>query len=354
MKIALVRRLISIATGVIAVFVLAALMSEKNGEGNALTTDSTQKGGTLAFLQLLRESGFNVRVDSNTVEFAEEGDLVILPYVASADVSSRVRRSAKRGSHLLLLPLSQDLADTTFAGLIKLETAEVTNLYSGEKLKVSMDLTLEGPFKVFERRAAQLDLFIDEKSEDGLVAVSIAKIDTSKVFAIADGSIAQNAKLNQVQNAELLVGLVGSLKPKRIVFSEALIAPSAQSLIRALGPGTESAWFQIWVLLFVGFSAMSIRFGLPPDGRVYQSGGKSAVFAIANALKTKGRVQELKDAVRSQFFDKQALRHRTSRQNLETKPEKFLSSAATSLLLEIRTTESPDRLANIAKKLSEE
>lgn len=354
MKVGLVRRVISIATGVIALFVLAALMGERNSGGSALTADSTQKGGTLAFLQLLRESGLTVRVDSNTVEFAEEGDLVILPYVASTDVSSRVRRSAKRGSHLLLLPLSEDLSDTTLGGVRESETTEVKNLYSGERLKVSMDLTLDGPYKVFERRAAQLDLFIDEKSDDGYVAVSVAEIDKSKVFALADGSISQNAKLNQAQNAELLVSIVGNLNPRRVIFSESLIAPSSQSLIRALGPGTESAWFQIWVLVFVGFSAMSIRFGLPPEGRVYQQGGKSAISAISNALKTKGRVQELKDAVRSQFFDRQAVRHRTSRQNLETKPERFLSTAATGLLLEIRTAENPDRLADIAKKLSDE
>lgn len=351
MKLSSVRRVISIATGVLTVLVFAALVGEQGTDKSPFATDATGKKGTRAFVELLRKVGFSVRVDSNATEFANPGELVILPYFTSTDVASRARRSSTRGNNLLLVPMTAPFGEASDQSDSTPETTVIENPYSGKKLKVTMDLTDEGPYKAFSSSAAQIDLFTEP--EYGLVAVSVAQLDRSRVVSLADGSLIQNQHLAREDNARLLVDLVSSLNPKGIVVSEALIAPGGQSLIRALGPGAEAAWFQIWVVFFVAFAAMSIRFGVPPDARAAQQGHRTMVSAIANALKAKGRGQELKDAVRTQFLEREATKHRTSRQNIESNPAKYLDSEASKLFQAVRVTEQPADLVAIAKKLSD-
>lgn len=356
MRASSLRRVISIATGVLTILVFAALVSEQGADNSPFTSDATGPRGTRAFLELLRSVGYSVRVDSNATEFANPGELVILPYFSSAEVSARVRRSSTRGNNLLLLPLTPTSSeDGTEENSTGQETATSTTLiqnpYSGQELKVSITLNDEGPYKAFSSSAAQIDLFTDPENE--LVAVSVAQLDKSRVYSIADGSLIQNQHLAKDDNARLLIDLISSLNPKGIVISQALISPNGQSLIRALGPGAEAAWFQMWVFFFVGFGAMSIRFGVPPEARASQQGHRSMVLAIANALRAKGRVQELKDAVRLQFLEREALKHRTSRQNIESNPAKYLEPETSNLLTTVRVTEHPGDLVAIAKKLSD-
>ncbi len=345
------RRVISIATGIVAVLILAALVGEQSSESSPFSTSSTGKQGTRALFELLQAVGYKVRIDSNATEYVAPGELVVLPYKDSTEINARVRRSAKRGNDLLLLPMLNE-NDELVPSASPAATTTITNPYSKQTLKVIMNLEAEGPYKAFSSTVAQIDLFTDQNNE--YVAVSVAQLDKCRVYSVADGKFVQNRYLAQHDNARLIVDLVRSLKPKGIVISESLIAPSGQSLIRALGPGAEAAWFQLWVLFFIAFSAMSIRFGLPPDQRLAQAGHRSMVSAIANTLKTKGRVQELKDAVRTQFLERQAIRHRTSRQNIEDKPTKFLDPETSNLLTQLRVTEQPNQLVTLAKKLSEE
>lgn len=259
------------------------VLSGRIAEDDAPTVANTSGGGLSAFAELLRQSGYRVRIEDDLRPRFGPGEFVIVPlpepsplHGANVDEDGEEIALTKQlpvapGGALLLgrSPLLRQAQTLTYENRV---TRERFSLRAG---------TGEARIPGLASLTSRVLLFREGTNARGIGAASI---DGRRIVTVDRGEIATNRYIDGPQNAALLVGLVRASTPaKEIVFYEGFA--SQGGLLSALGDWAFAARNQ--VLLALGLLVMTLgsRYGLAPKSRRRETGQREQSDALGNLLR---------------------------------------------------------------------
>lgn len=141
-----------------------------------------------------------------------------------------------------------------------------------------------------------------------------------------------NEHIDQVDNASIISGVVKAAIPKSmpIVFTSGFDEP--EGVTEKMGPFFVGAFNQIKVLILVILISLSFRFGLAPESRAIQRGGKELVDALATLTSRKGQNQWALRAILDRVLNALEKRHRVNRTEIAKNPSKYLPADQSELI----------------------
>jgi len=187
----------------------------------------------------------------------------------------------------------------------------------------------------------------------------LSKYETKTLANIVDARFALNANIDQVNNATVLASMINSISGKShpinwVNFTES--DATQYGLLEELGPFFVSAALQLKVLLLLVFVTLAIRFGLAPEFRPLQRGGKELVDSLAFLSRRKQQHQWAVRALLDRILSELERRLRVARTQIALNPEKFLDAEEASLIREavdaIKEPINREYAMHLAKRLS--
>lgn len=142
-----------------------------------------------------------------------------------------------------------------------------------------------------------------------------------------------NEYIDQANNASVIMGALKAYLPKEtpIVFSSGFEDPVG--VTEKMGPFYVGALNQLKVLILVILISLSFRFGLAPETRAIQRGGKELVDALAILTFRKGQNQWALRAMLDRVLGELEKRHRVNRVEIAKNPSKFLPENQADVIL---------------------
>jgi hypothetical protein len=185
----------------------------------------------------------------------------------------------------------------------------------------------------------------DAESVDLLTTVgqgtTLAKVvskDDLKLIQLMDAACITNRHIEKVDNANIVMGLVGmaAKESKDISYVGTFSSNSSEdSLISKLGRPYEAAWNQLMILILVMFITLSIRFGLAPETRAKQRGARELVDGLAWMTRRKRNARWALRAVFDRVLSELERRHRVGREQIVQRPDLYLSSESAMILKDV-------------------
>lgn len=300
-------------------------------------TKSYGPSGTSAMLQLIRESGY--KVDVTNTRSPEVGDLVIVPVSGDNDDSFiRFLRRVSSKSRVLVLNISRDISDDS-------QKVTVNQVKSGNPLGQIVPFNNSSEtWKPPILQDSERNEILTVQGSDTAIAEVIVKKDL-EVISVADASFVVNRNIDKVDNANVLMTLVGMVaKPgQKIQLIETFAADEVDAnLLTKLGPPYQMAWSQLLILVFVIFVSLSVRFGLAPEWRAQQRGGRELVDGLAWMTRRKRSARWALRAVFDRTLAELERRHRISRDRLIQRPDLYLNIEDASQLKRIEAATMDD------------
>lgn len=286
--------------------------------------------GTSAFLELLKRSNYKVKIDdSGSPKLAPT---MVIPVSNTHKKSfASFMKSIKSGTTIVTFVIPEEDRD-------KPVPLRIINDISGESagqlepLGKNTDDEEKPPISNSE----SVNLLSAENGGE-----SIAKIyskDNIRIIHMTDASCITNRHIDKVNNASISLGLISMAgKPEAELtfvgnFSSRI---SEDNLIAKLGRPFEAAWSQLMILVLVIFITLSIRFGLAPETRASERGGRELVDGLAWMTKRKKNARWALRAVFDRVLTELERRHRIGREQIIQRPDLYLSPDAAIILKDV-------------------
>ncbi len=280
------------------------LLGRNERKANPSAT-SYQPSGTMAFRELLEQSGYKTEVTLSTRPKIAAGDLlVVFDYLVSADetffralskqapkAQEAVTEHLKAGGRVLLLPVDREFAESS--KLASTTSSAIHSPDSGTPIPLSLgtgqDPETNAMQYLEDAPRAPVSLWLTASDEPFAEAM---RYGTGRLIVVRDGIFATNRFLDRKDNARVAVGLVlGLARPgSRVVFDEAGFGNAVEpGLLESIGPWAEAVWFQFLFLFVVVVFSLGKRFGLPTIDRRPQPGARELLQAVSYTLR-RGRM----------------------------------------------------------------
>jgi hypothetical protein len=253
---------------------------------------SMNPSGSSAFVELLRESGYNVEITDSIVPRLRPGDCAVAFDIdhygwktllnKGKDFRARIDKAIEGGTNALFLPVPVD-----FQGASKkcktLDFTEVPGEATGYRVTYydASDALWD-----LDRMSPQKDEVTFGTNQANPVdhLGALRKDGEGFRLQLHDGMLATNRFIDKGDNAKLLLKAVSALvKPNgRVVFVEGYWGdPEVPGFLEDIGPWALGAWRQALFLFVVVCITLGRRFGLPVVERPMEQGGKDFVNGVS-------------------------------------------------------------------------
>lgn len=293
---------------VAAIAVIAGTVWEFQAEMTSQpVTSNTGPSGTAGLAEVLRQSGFSVRVDRSArlsprlgevvVAIApklndpmrairqafEEGQGTTSPEPEPTRLHRALARAAKGGATVVYaeVPESLDEASDRVA-----HTRLASTFPEKRAFQVAFDPDQEDPDDTWVADTAPYDWYREEKIGWW---VRVQVMGEGRAVLVADGLSATNRYLDSVDNAEYWVTLLATLggRENGVVFADALGGDEATpSLLATLGPWAVAMQWQALFVFGLGVWWLGQRFGPQIPSVVRDVTGRGTMQALAGVLAT--------------------------------------------------------------------
>lgn len=264
------------------------------------SADSYNPSGSRALAELLRQSGYSVKVERSSKPVLQKSDLAIAfkvgmdeftPQGASARQESplrgRLREHLEGGGRVLLLHLPPRF---DVASQYAFRNQHQVFRYTNESDAMDFSVSASEPFS--ENPA--YDPLVEDEPGLGIAFddantefVRLSNYQEGTICSVYDAIGLTNRFLDRADNAAFSLWLFRMLNPEkgRIVILEAMhSAPVDPGLLSMLGPWAVGGWWQTVLLFLVVVYTLGRRFGLPEQDHVDQRGGRELVDAYADVM----------------------------------------------------------------------
>ena len=293
--------------------------------------------GTSAFLELINRSGHKVQLDNSKTP--RVAPTMVIPVSKGHEKAfSSFLKNLKTDTTIICFVIPVENRD-----LVKPEkiTNTATHALVGEMqpIRIKSD---EWQKPVLED-AESVDLLTSMDGETAIAQV-VSKNDI-RLIQMLDSACITNRNIDQVNNASIAMGLVMmAAKPGEPVtfvgsFSSRV---TEDSLLAKLGPPFQAGWSQLLLLVFVVFVTLSARFGLAPEARAKQRGGRELVDGLAWMTRRKRNARWALRAVFDRILTELERRHRVSREEIIRRPDLYLSPEAAITLKDVEAATMDD------------
>ncbi|MBI1333233.1 MAG: hypothetical protein GC165_10170 [Armatimonadetes bacterium] len=296
----------------------------------SFTQDNSSKNygpsGTSAFLELIKQSGYKVTVDRSLTPKADK--TLIIPavdynrkklgkFISKLPSGSRVvvidlplpDFFGQKEPSLVPVPVSSKVTRKPVGkiepGNLKHTTTDDALLENGNSTPV-----LVGP--------DEYESYADSTFKNGVQLVELY-----------NGNCATNKYLDASDNADILMGLISMAvrSGEDVTYVDSFATDDVEaSLLTKLGRPYEAAWNQVLILLAVIFVTLSVRFGLAPQTRVQQRGGRELVDGLAFMTRRKKSARWALRAVFDRTLAEMERRHRVSREQIIQRPDHYMEA----------------------------
>lgn len=292
--------------GVLLGLAYLLVLSGRIAEDDSPSVANSSGGGLSAFAELLRRSGFRVRVEDDLRPRFGADQFVVVPLPeaptqraldedgspSEGDPSLLKRLPAAPGGSLLLGRSSIGRTGSTYQYVNRV-TRERHRIRAGTGGATLREFaTLDNPVLLFgESRIGSSGSSSGTTSGSGSAsgassagAIGSAAIGGRRVLIIERGEMASNRYIDGPDNAALLVGLMrAAAEGKEIVFYEGFARGGG--LLAALGDWAFAARNQLLLALALLVMTLGSRFGLAPRARRKESGQREQSDALGNLLR---------------------------------------------------------------------
>lgn len=280
--------LLAIATGVIAL----------GGRESQATPSSAsfRPSGTAAFAELLRRSGYEVRIESAVKPRLALDDVPIafFPHFDVSDftfslkeIEEQVATTRKllkdhiaRGGGAVHMTFAVGFQDSSERNAAALVTSVGP---SGRKAQVTWSQANYNAQPLVDA-SASLSLW----KVDSQDLVSVRKSGGGTEVIVADGVLATNRFVDRSENAVVLLDSIRAATDgsRKVVFLESAFGHGVQpSLAAIMGRWAEAAWLQLAFLFVVLVYVWGRPFGLPTTTRRRESGSRELIDAVADTYR---------------------------------------------------------------------
>ena len=293
--------------------------------------------GTSAFLELIKRSGYKVMVENGRNPIASQA--IITPVSKShQEAFGRFLKQIKSKTTIIsfIVPEEEDRPSTP---------QTVTNAFTHQAVGQMEPLRLKSE----EWQRAQLE---DTEAVDLLTysggETAIAQVVTKgniRLIQVLDAACITNLNLEKVDNANISMGLVAmAAKPGQSVeFIGSFCSRDVDdSLMGKLGGPFQAAWTQMTLLVLVIFVTLSVRFGLAPESRARQRGGRELVDGLAWMTRRKKNARWALRAVFDRVLAELERRHRVGREQIIQRPDLYLSPEGAVILKDVEAATMDD------------
>jgi hypothetical protein len=288
------------------------------------------ESGTAAFAELLRKQGYSVLIPGK--------DKLPKTYFQIVTVNEPSRAEFK--AYLESLPVDKK------SRIIALEFPDEKPKSSPTLVQSYVNQSELGSIKPFENsNVVYREKLIKKVDPYPMVSIqgtgqSVIEISQSPSLSLVQVSCAfwvTNEFIDQANNASVIMGTVRAFAPKgsTIVFSSGF--DEAIGVTEKMGPFFVGALNQMKVLLLVIVITLSYRFGLAPETRATQRGGKELVDALANLTFRKGQNQWALRAMLDRVLSELEKRHRVPRADIAKSPARFLPEEQANIILRAKS-----------------
>lgn len=264
------------------------------------SADSYSPSGGRALAELLRRSGFPVRIERSSRPRLHREEVVLAFLVRpenpwsfnrEPDPENPLRMSLREhlesGGRGLFLNIRESFPVASRHAFANRHEVQLESSASDEPdFVVSSGGVPEGPVSPdpFVRDEPGLGVAHNQMGEE---VVRLTNFQTGMILSIADATGFTNRFLDREDNAAFALWAVGLMAPDKgpIVILEALHSPPVDpGLLALLGPWAIGAWWQMVLCFLVIAYTLGRRFGIPEVDRVAQRGGRELVDAMADVM----------------------------------------------------------------------
>lgn len=282
-------------------FVAGGLLYLGKREGVAQpSAESYNPSGSRALAELLRRSGFEVKVDRTSKPKLEKSDLAVAFLVPASGFFGGTRPDDPEDPLRMTLREHLESGGRTVFLHVPREFGQASQLAYSSRHAVYLSGRMSDDPDFEISAGANLDEFysydafvMDEPglslatNEDEAELIRLTNLQDGIIASVNDATSFTNRFLDQEENAAFAVWLFRTFTPEtgRIVILEAMHAPPIDpGLLGMFGPWAVAGWWQAVFLFLVLAYTLGRRFGLPEKERTSQRGGRELVDAYADVL----------------------------------------------------------------------
>jgi hypothetical protein len=255
--------------------------------------DSYGPSGTAALASLLRERGFDVRVDRTSRPKMKSDELAVAFVTGAFAMSSvpvpapartpeaeedlafadTITQFAKNGGHLLVAEIDSNFQQAA-------SDANALPIVRNQE-KATVTISKHGLLAYEGWSKDPHETWVEPSQTAFVKSYSIGR---GVGIALADGIGMMNRYLDRNDNARFMVSLLEAAAPaKKIVFLEAGFGEAVDpGLMESLGGWAKYGWTQLLLLCLVVAFTLGKRFGMPDVDRVVQRGQRELVDAVGS------------------------------------------------------------------------
>lgn len=286
------------------------------GQRESIATPSAYSyapSGVAAFADLLRQTGYKVRVDRwpHPRLAADEVPLVFrrsVPVGLSSDQENDfapfLDKYLRDGGHAIVFTVPTEFAAASRA-LLKANPPSITERGAKQSLKVFTaaaetvapesttppvhdDGPWDGEIPVTPPTLSVPDVSVGLWDNGGEPFLRARQLGKGRSLEVSNGAFATNRFLDRADDAKAALQIVSLFaRPgKRLVFTEAAFGNAeAPGLLEVIGPWANAGWQQLLFLgLVVGYT-LGKRFGIPDETRSVQVGARELVDALSDTYR---------------------------------------------------------------------
>ena len=294
------------------------------------STSNYGPSGTSAQIEILQQLGFNTQ--NKVINRRKSNEVyVLLSRSENLTQAEEFIKTSPSGSTIYLLQIPSISSDSK-------TTEEVRFADTQKSLGVVSPLSATSSDNLKPQLGTIEPYALLENGQNNNPFLLLSKYETKTLVNIVDARFALNANIDQVNNATVLASMINSISGKSqpinwVNFTES--DATQYGLLEELGPFFVSAALQLKVLLLLVFVTLAIRFGLAPEFRPLQRGGKELVDALAFLSRRKQQHQWAVRALLDRILSELERRLRVARTQIALNPEKFLDAEEASLIREV-------------------
>lgn len=303
--------------------VFLAIIILQSGNYSYVQDNSYQNygpSGTSAFLELIKRSRYKVQPDESRSPKLSKAMVIPVSKTHQKSFVSYLK-SIKSETTIVTFIIPEEDKKPTKPTPIKIDVGLVP-VGQMEPIRIKSELWQKPQLE----DADSVDLL---SSADGATTIAqVVQKDKIRLIQVLDAGCITNHFIEKVDNASIAMGLIAmAAKPgESITYVGSFTSRDLDdSLLAKLGRPFEAAWSQILILILVIFITLSIRFGLPPESRAKQRGGRELVDGLAWMARRKKSYGWALRAVLDRVLSELERRHRVSRETIIQRPDLYLS-----------------------------
>ena len=293
--------------------------------------------GTSAFLELLKQSGYKVQVE--TGRSPKLAPIMIVPVSELHKKEfSNFLKGIKSATTVIAFAIPPEEGKSKGPQKI---THAATDKPVGEMEPVSVEsATWQKP----QIEDAEKVSILTSANGGATIAEAVSKNDI-RLIQLIDAACITNRYIDTVNNASIAMGLVAmsAKKGDAVTFLGSFCSrQSEDSLLAKMGAPFQAAWSQVLLLVLVIFLTLSVRFGLAPESRARQRGGRELVDGLAWMTRRKKNARWALRAVFDRVLAELERRHRIGREEIIRRPDLYLTSEAAVILKDVEAATMQD------------